>query len=130
MVGMGLLMLLVAWFACWQLWRKGELSPFALRVVSAMSFSGWIAVLAGWYVTEIGRQPWIVYGVISTAEVVADHGQGILLITLISYALIYAFLGVSYIAALFYLSSKPAGSLATLHDYDLADQGLTTTGAR
>lgn len=130
MVGMGLLMLLVAWAACWQLWRQGSLQPLMLRIVAAMTFSGWVAVLAGWYVTEIGRQPWIVYGLISTAEVVADHSQGILLTTLIAYALIYTFLGVSYIGALFYLSSKPAKSLTTMHDYNLKQQVLDTVGVR
>jgi cytochrome d ubiquinol oxidase subunit I len=130
MVGMGFLMLLVAWIACWQWWRQGKLKPLMLRVVAAMTFSGWVAVLAGWYVTEIGRQPWIVYGLISTAEVVADHTQGILLTTLISYALIYAFLGVSYIGTLFYLSSKPARSLTAMHDYNLKRQVLDAVGVR
>lgn len=129
MVGMGLLMLLVAWLSCWQLWRRREISHLLLKTLALMTFSGWIAVLAGWYVTEIGRQPWMVYGLISTADVVADHGQGVLLTTLISYAVIYTFLGVSYIAALFHLSSKPAASLTTLHDYDLAQQDLKISGA-
>ncbi|MFT7526444.1 MAG: cytochrome d ubiquinol oxidase subunit I, partial [Arenicella sp.] len=73
MVGMGFLMLLVSWFACWQYWRRKQLSSFLLRTLFLMSFSGWVAVLAGWFVTEIGRQPWIVYGVLKTVDVVADH---------------------------------------------------------
>ncbi|MFT6047699.1 MAG: cytochrome d ubiquinol oxidase subunit I [Arenicella sp.] len=119
MVGMGFLMLLVSWFACWQYWRRKQLSPFMLRALFLMSFSGWIAVLAGWFVTEIGRQPWIVYGVLKTVDVVADHPPGIVLTSLVAYALMYAFLMVSYIGAVFYLSSKPARSLQSLHSYDL-----------
>ena len=122
MVGMGFLMLLVSWIACWQFWRRKQLSLFMLRTLFLMSFSGWVAVLAGWFVTEIGRQPWIVYGVLKTVDVVADHPPGIVLTSLVAYALMYAFLMVSYIGAVFYLSSKPARSLQRLHSYDLNPQ--------
>ncbi|MFT6724471.1 MAG: cytochrome d ubiquinol oxidase subunit I, partial [Arenicella sp.] len=77
------------------------------------------AVLAGWYVTEIGRQPWVVTGLVTTAEVVADHPPSILLITLSAYFAMYAFLLVSYISAIFYMSSKPARSLSHIHNYGL-----------
>ena len=60
MTGVGTLMLLVSWWAAWQLFRQGTLSKYALQAVSLMTFSGWVASVAGWYVTEIGRQPWIV----------------------------------------------------------------------
>lgn len=119
MVGLGLLMLLVSWWACIQLWRHNRLGVGTHKVLFIMTFSGWVAVLAGWYVTEIGRQPWMVTGVVSVSEVVADHPAGLVLSSLVAYALIYAFLLVSYIGAVFYLSSKPAKSLAALHDYDL-----------
>jgi len=119
MVGVGMLMLLVAWACAWQYWRKGSLNTLSLRVLFTMTFSGWVAVLAGWYVTEIGRQPWIVSGLITSAEVVADHPSGILLTTLVAYFVMYAFLLVSYIGAVFYLSSKPAQSLLHMHNYGL-----------
>ena len=92
-----------------------------------MTFSGWVAVLAGWYVTEIGRQPWIVQGLITVSEVVADHPASLVLTSLLAYVAIYAFLLVSYIAAVFYLSSKPAQSLTTLHDYNLSDMSAPQT---
>ncbi len=111
MVGMGLLMILVSWWAAWSLKRNERAGPRVLTALSLMTFSGWIAVLAGWYVTEMGRQPWIVYGVIRTREVVAEHGGGTVLATLLVYLFLYAFLLVSYILALRYLSSKPAKSL-------------------
>lgn len=111
MVGMGLLMILVSWWAAWSLKRSERAGARVLTALSFMTFSGWIAVLAGWYVTEMGRQPWIVYGVIRTREVVAEHGGGTVLATLLVYLFLYAFLLVSYIMALRYLSSKPARSL-------------------
>jgi cytochrome d ubiquinol oxidase subunit I len=111
MVGIGMLMLIVSWWSLISISRTGSFSRFHLQILSAMTFSGWVAVLAGWFVTEIGRQPWIVYGLIRTSEVVADHGAGIVLGTLIAYLALYLFLMVSYIGALLYLSSKPAPSL-------------------
>ena len=120
MVGMGILMLIIAWFSAIQILRKDQLSPFTLKLLYGMTFSGWIAVLAGWYVTEVGRQPWMVTGLLKSAELVADHPQGILLTSLVAYILMYAFLLVSYVSALFYLSRKPSRSLQRLHQYGLS----------
>ncbi|MCK5874628.1 MAG: cytochrome ubiquinol oxidase subunit I [Alcanivoracaceae bacterium] len=118
MVGIGVLMLLVGWWATFTLFRQPLESriehPWLMRALSAMTFSGWIAVLAGWYVTEIGRQPWIVSGLLRTSEVVADHASATLMGTLLGYVGLYAFLLVSYIAALRYLATKPARSLSLL----------------
>jgi len=122
MVGVGLLMLLVSWACCWQFWRKGSINILSQRMLFCMTFSGWVAVLAGWYVTEIGRQPWMVNGLVTTAEVVADHSPGILITTLSAYFAMYAFLLISYIGAVFYLSSKPAQSLLHMHNYGLPGQ--------
>jgi cytochrome d ubiquinol oxidase subunit I len=85
--------------------------------LSIMTFSGWVATLAGWYVTEIGRQPWIVYGLLKTADVAADHASATLTGTLFGYIGLYVFLLISYIQALRYLASKPAQSLTLLPDY-------------
>ena len=60
MVGVGLMMLAVSWVSAWRLRRNGELPRWLVRTIVAMTFSGWVAVVAGWYVTEIGRQPWLV----------------------------------------------------------------------
>ncbi len=70
MVGTGLLMLAVSWATAFLLWRRGldRTSPWVLRGLVAMTFSGWVATLAGWYTTEIGRQPWLVHGVLSTSQ--------------------------------------------------------------
>lgn len=116
MVGMGVLMLAVSWWAAWTLWRRrhatpdGEspYSPWQLRLLAAMTFSGWVATLAGWLVTEIGRQPFIVYGLIRTSEVVARHAPGMVLSTLIAYLVVYVFLLSAYVLVLMYMARHPA----------------------
>ncbi|HEY5569628.1 MAG TPA: cytochrome ubiquinol oxidase subunit I [Gammaproteobacteria bacterium] len=114
MVGTGLLMLAVSWWAAWQLFRGHGLSRGALRALSVMTFSGWVATLAGWYVAEVGRQPWLIYGLMATADVVAPHWQATVRGTLIAYALLYAFLLAAYISTLRYMATKPAASLRML----------------
>jgi cytochrome d ubiquinol oxidase subunit I len=79
-----------------------------------MTFAGWVATLAGWYVTEVGRQPWIVYGELAVADVVADHPASKVGATLIAYALLYGFLLASYVLTLRHLGTKPAKSLRML----------------
>ena len=71
MVATGLLMLAVSWFGAWQMMRQGDLSRWLARVMVAMTFSGWVAVVAGWYTTEIGRQPWLAHGILKTADAVS-----------------------------------------------------------
>lgn len=112
MVGLGVMMVLVAWVASWQILRSGIPGSRTLRVFSWMQYAGWIATLAGWYVTEIGRQPYIVYGHIRTSEIVASHGAGTVLSSLIAFATVYLILLVAYLASIRYLASKPAQSKA------------------
>ncbi len=116
-------MLLVSWWMVIRIWRKGSLDKLHHIVIALMTFSGWVAVLAGWYVTEIGRQPWMVFGLIRTEEVVADHSSSMVLSTLILYLLLYLFLLVSYIGALRYLSSKPAQSKAINNESLMPNKG-------
>ncbi len=61
MVGVGVLMLLLAWIGAWV--TRGRAGPprWLLWGFAGFTFSGWIATLAGWIVTEIGRQPWLVH---------------------------------------------------------------------
>ncbi len=112
MVGIGLLMIAQAWWLGWRVFvRKQTPSPLQLRLASLMTFSGWGAVLAGWYVTEIGRQPWLVYGEIKAPSAVAEHGGGMVLGTLLLWLLLYAFILWFYIATLKYMAKKPSRSL-------------------
>ena len=108
MIGTGVAMLLMSWLGVILLWRSGvdRFPKPVLYGAVAMTFSGWLATLAGWYTTEIGRQPWLVTGVLSTKEAVADVPAGMVLSTLITYLAIYAVLLVSYILVIFYLARK------------------------
>jgi cytochrome d ubiquinol oxidase subunit I len=128
MVGVGFLMLAVAWWGAFAL-LKDRVGPWLLRALSAMTFAGWVATLAGWYVTEIGRQPWVVQGYIRASEVVADHAGGMVLSTLIGYLALYAFLLVFYIFALMTLASKPARSLRANIDFAGAKPTAPAVGA-
>ncbi|MGB1558327.1 MAG: cytochrome ubiquinol oxidase subunit I [Oceanococcaceae bacterium] len=106
MVGMGLLMLLVSWLGVWQLCRGG-LQAWLQRALIGMSFSGWVAVLAGWYTTEMGRQPWLVQGVLRTADAVAPNvGSGLVWTSLILYLSLYVVLTAAFVSVVFYLARK------------------------
>lgn len=100
MVGLGVLMLVLGVWSLWLRWR-GELfqSKLFLRFAMWMGPSGLIAILAGWYTTEIGRQPWVVYGVMRTKDAVSNHSALVLSTTLIVFIVMYAIVfgtGISY----------------------------------
>ncbi len=106
MVGMGVLMLLVAWYAAWRT-RRGRDAPRALLwVLSAFTFSGWIATLAGWITTEIGRQPWLVTGLLRTRDAVGAVGSAQLGASLTFYALTYAALLIAYFVVVTHLAAS------------------------
>jgi cytochrome d ubiquinol oxidase subunit I len=109
MVGVGLLMLAVSWIASWQLARRGEPARWMARVLVPMSFSGWVAVVAGWYVTEIGRQPWLVQGVLTTAQAASSVAAPMIAFTLAMYLTLYAALAAAYVSVVLYLARKAAG---------------------
>ncbi|AQT61708.1 cytochrome ubiquinol oxidase subunit I [Cellvibrio mixtus] len=106
MVGIGTLMLLVSWWGCWCYWRKQEIPPLLLKVFVGMTFSGWIATLAGWYVTEIGRQPWLVTGVLATADAVTKTPATNVGISLTVYLTLYVVLLFAYVRTLFLMARK------------------------
>jgi cytochrome d ubiquinol oxidase subunit I len=107
MVGVGVLMLLLSWFGTWKL-RTGVPSRFVLWSFAAFTFSGWVATLAGWLVTEIGRQPWLVTGILRTADAVGPASGAELGASLTAYVLIYSVLLVSYMVVLTHLAGKGA----------------------
>jgi len=106
MVGVGVLMLVVAWSGVWILRRRG-VTPFLARMLVPMTFAGWVATLAGWYVTEIGRQPWLVNGVLLTADAAGPVPAGTIGISLVGYLILYAGLLLAYILTLMYLARRP-----------------------
>jgi cytochrome d ubiquinol oxidase subunit I len=108
MVGLGFLMLTVSWSSAWTLLRgKKILTKSQLYVLAAMTFSGWVATLAGWYVTEIGRQPYIVYGLLKTADVVTQHSSPMVMVTFVTYLVVYLLLLAAYISVLKYMAEHP-----------------------
>lgn len=101
MVGIGVLMLaLVLWSALQ--WRRGKLfvSPTVLRAWALMTPAGFVAVLAGWYTTEIGRQPYVIYGLMRTAEAASALDVASVSTSLVVFATIYLFV---FIAGSYYL---------------------------
>jgi cytochrome d ubiquinol oxidase subunit I len=108
MVGTGLLMLAVSWTAAFFLWRQSTLPRPLAFVMVPMALSGWVAVLAGWYTTEIGRQPWLVTGVLRTVDALGPVPGSHVALTLTVYLLLYATLIAAYLSALVYLSLKAA----------------------
>jgi cytochrome d ubiquinol oxidase subunit I len=73
MVGLGTALLLLALVFAWTWWRHRRLpgSPWFLRAVAVSGVAAIVAMEAGWVVTEVGRQPWIVYGILRTADAVS-----------------------------------------------------------
>ncbi len=109
MVGVGLLMLAVAWTGAVLLYRRRAqpLAPLPrpmLYLLVGMTFSGWVATLAGWYVTEIGRQPFLVYGLFRTADAVAQHPPAMVAGTLAAYLTVYVLLLLAYAGVIKYMS--------------------------
>jgi cytochrome d ubiquinol oxidase subunit I len=106
MVGMGLLMLFVAWFTAWVLYKKKALPRALLWGLAGFTFSGWIATLAGWLVTEIGRQPWLVTGILRTADAAGKASGAEIGASLTVYVLTYAALLLSFMVVLTHLAGK------------------------
>jgi cytochrome d ubiquinol oxidase subunit I len=112
MVGTGMAMLVLSWSVLWFM-RRGRgpagVPKLMQLALVPMAFSGWVATLSGWYTTEIGRQPWLVQGVLTTKQAVADVPAPMVASTLAIYLSLYVLLLIAYISVLFYLARK-AGS--------------------
>lgn len=106
MVAIGVLMLLVAWSGAWAL-RRGTLPPrWLLWIFVGFTFSGWVATLAGWVVTEIGRQPWLVTGVLRTADAVGRASDAQLGASLTGYGATYGLMLLAYIVVVTHLAGQ------------------------
>ena len=106
MVGIGVLMLLFSWLGYWQLRQNRPLPRLMAKGLVLMTFSGWVAVLAGWYVTEIGRQPYLVTGVLTTAQAATTLPTSMVFSTLFAYLTLYVGLLCAYIWVVFYLARQ------------------------
>lgn len=130
MVAVGLLMIFMSWLSAYKIRRNGELSPFLTKAMVGMTFSGWVATVAGWYVSEVGRQPWLVQGLLKTADAASSVPAETIGLSLSMYVITYVALTISYVMLVFYLARK-AGSTAfemeEEFDYNL---GLLEKGGR
>ena len=106
MIGIGVLMLLFSWLATYQFVIKKRYPTWLLKTGIAMTFSGWLATLAGWYVTEIGRQPYLVTGILRTKDAVTTTPPEDIALSLTLYAVIYGFLLIAYIRTLFVMANR------------------------
>jgi cytochrome d ubiquinol oxidase subunit I len=104
MVGLGLLMILLGAWSLWLRLKQGlYTSRRFLRTAMWMGPAGLLAVLAGWITTEVGRQPWLVYGVLRTADGASRHAFGPVALTLGLFLLSYLFVfgvGIAYVLRL------------------------------
>ncbi len=94
MVGLGTYLALLSLWTAWVAWRKREVTADR-RLLVAIALAapmGFIAIEAGWMVTEVGRQPWVVYGVLRTADAVTPMPG--LVYPFLLFTLLYCFLGV------------------------------------
>jgi len=111
MVGVGVLMLLTSWYGWWRYrrvgWQPSALPRWLLGTFAAMTFAGWVATVAGWWVTEVGRQPFIVSGLVRTADVASRVGSPLIATTLTLYVVLYVALVIAYAAVLKYMAEKP-----------------------
>jgi cytochrome d ubiquinol oxidase subunit I len=118
MVGLGVLMLIIGFAGAW-LWFRGRLfdTRWYLQYVQYAWPLGFIAILAGWYTTEIGRQPWIAQGILRTADAASPVHAGAVLTTLILFVLVY---GVVFSMGIYYINRLieygPKGSAAATPD--------------
>ena len=111
MVGLGFAMLGLALAGLWR-WRRGTLEKRGyLRAWVAMIPSGFVAVLTGWWVAEVGRQPWVVYGVMRTSEASSHLPVGSVLASLATFVVVYLGIfgaGLYYLVKLFRTGPVPA----------------------
>jgi cytochrome d ubiquinol oxidase subunit I len=121
MIGVGVLMLLFSWLATYQFVLKKHYPTWLLKTGIAMTFSGWLATLAGWYVTEIGRQPYLVTGILRTKDAVTTTPPEDIVLSLTLYLVIYGFLLIAYIRTLFVMANRAV-------ILEQADASITDTG--
>jgi cytochrome d ubiquinol oxidase subunit I len=134
MVGVGVLMLAASWAGVWLYRRAGwdatRLPRQLLWLLAAMTFAGWLATVCGWYITEIGRQPFIVFGLIRTADVVSKVPAPMIAATLALYIALYVALVLAYVAVLKYMAEKPDEVLDNeARDRAAAAPGVSTSPA-
>jgi cytochrome d ubiquinol oxidase subunit I len=122
MVGLGLAMIGLGLWGAWLAWRRGgpENSRWFLRACVAMGPSGFVAVISGWVVAEVGRQPYLVYGLLRTADAVSPVTVGEVATSLTAFLIVYAI--VFSVGVLYILRLIAEGPDAGSHEQEPPDQ--------
>jgi len=112
MVGIGLAMIGLGLFSLLQRWRKRlYASPLLWRAALLMGPAGFVAVIAGWITTEVGRQPYVIYGLMRTSEAVSPIAAPALTASLLAFVVVYLLLfgaGIFYVLRLMARRPTPA----------------------
>ncbi len=126
MVGLGMLMLLLGFGGLYLRWRRRLYeNRLFLRFAVAMGPAGVIAILAGWITTEVGRQPWVVYGVMRTADAVAHHSALSLSVSLLAFVVVYFAVfgtGIAYLLRLVAVGPDRGTGASAPADSDIPQQ--------
>lgn len=125
MIGIGLLMLLQSLVSIW-LRKKNKLysSRYFLKFSLFMGPTGLIALLAGWFTTEVGRQPWVVQGLLRTSDAVTSHSQLFMSVSLLSFVVVYfAVFGFGYYYMLQKIKQGPVRTNETPERHQLSISG-------
>lgn len=132
MVGIGFAMVLTGVFALYLFWRKRLFSTrWFLRWCMLMTPSGFVAVLAGWFVTEIGRQPYVAYGVLRTSDAVSPVLGAQVAFSLLAFIVVYTLVfgaGTFYILKL--IAKGPATREAPYGSHGGDEQKLVREAAK
>ena len=121
MVGLGTFLALLSAVILIFRWRKRDIVShrWLLAAVAIAAPMGFICIEAGWTVTEVGRQPWVIYGILKTADAVTPMPG--LIVPFLSFTVLYIFLGI-IVAYLLYLQvlKSPRGDDAVLQEVKAA----------
>ena len=137
MVGMGLAMLAVSWFGNFLRWRgRLETTRWFLWGTFLAFPTGFVAILCGWFTAEVGRQPWVVYGLLRTKDAVTPSlTTGDVVISLVCYMVVYSVVysfGLYYIYKLLHegptVEAKPIPGATGSRPLAFADSAATATG--
>ncbi len=113
MVGLGMLLFLLGGIGLWLMKRRRlEESPRYLRFASWMLVAPFLANSVGWIFTEVGRQPWVVYGLLKTSKAVTLIAPGYVATSLIGFTAIYTLLAIIEIALMVRLAKVPPATVA------------------
>jgi cytochrome d ubiquinol oxidase subunit I len=108
MVGLGILLFALGGIALWLVRkRRLEQSPRFLRFATWMVLAPFLANSFGWIFTEVGRQPWVVYGLLKTSKAVTLISPGYVAVSLVGFTAIYSLLAVIEIGLMVRLAKVP-----------------------